>query len=124
MKSEPVIWLHLPVWQLREALEEPQHDSSEIAESRLWVASEWMIQCADPIFAEMSVNARDLNESETRVFRTGNLCDSAKLLGVERWQFWRDKFSQLGAGVNGDAAKHVSEALKSMDDAEAASGHH
>ena len=82
-----------------------------------------MIECADLIFAEMGVNARDLDESDTRVFRTGNLCDSAKLLGVERWQFWRNRFSQLGASVNSAAVKHVSEALKSMDDSEAASGH-
>jgi hypothetical protein len=115
-EKRTVIWLYLPLWQLRKALEEPQN-SRKLTECLLWVASEWIVQCAGPIFNEMSSNT-DLDESDARVFRTGPLCD-AELLSVERWQFWKKRFSDLViAGVDTGVAGHVSAALRSIEAAE------
>jgi hypothetical protein len=117
MTKQAVIWLHLPVWQFKAALEQPLSDSEDITECQLWVASEWLIHCAGPIFKEMSSKA-DLDESDAGSFRTGPLCD-AEPLSVERWQFWRKRLSDLAAGVSAGVAGHVEEALRSMDAAEA-----
>jgi len=117
MSNQAAIWLNLPVWQLRAALEEQQgKDSRPATECRLWVASEWIIQCAGPIFKEMNSKA-ELDEYEARVHRTGSLCGSEPL-SIERWEFWRKRFSELVAGVDSTVAAHVSDALQSMDAAE------
>ncbi len=118
MRNQAVIWLHLPVWQFMKALEEPLDDSTDITECELWVASEWLIHCAGPIFKEMSLEAPNLGESDAGAFTTGPLCD-AEPLSVERWQFWRKRLSDLAAGVSAGVAGHVEEALRSMNAAEA-----
>ncbi|KAK4142477.1 uncharacterized protein C8A04DRAFT_29926 [Dichotomopilus funicola] len=118
MTNQTVIWLHLPVWQLRKALEWPLDDSKDITECQLWVASEWLIHCAGPIFKEMSSNPPDLDPSDAGSFRTGPLCD-AEPLSVERWQFWRKRLSDVATDVSAGVAGHANEALRSMDAAEA-----
>jgi len=86
MSKQAVIWLNLPVWQLRDALEEPPRweDFRPGTECELWVASEWIIQCAGPIFKEMKSEADPESEHEARVYSTGSLCGS-KPFSVERW---------------------------------------
>ncbi|RDL35973.1 uncharacterized protein BP5553_06585 [Venustampulla echinocandica] len=111
-------WLHLPIWQLRTALEEPPVEGSAM-ECRLWVASEWIIYCADPIFKYMTPN-EELDEGTARALRTGTLCDGKSPLGVERWGFWKKRFSKFAADASGlklDSAitGRISNALNIMD---------
>ncbi len=114
MRDAPVFWLHFPIWQLREALEDPRgKDPKPAKECQLWVASEWIIQCAGSIFSEMCSN-KDFDESRVQIYQTGPLSDS-RPLSVERWEFWKNRFSELITDVDAAVASHISDALRSMD---------
>ncbi len=117
IKYDPVIPLFLPVCPLRQALEEPPWGESKRAEGgRLWVASMWMIECAGPIYLEM-ISERKQDAPFALEHRTGQLYD-AKPLGVERWQFWKKRFSELITDADATAASHISDALRSMEAAD------
>jgi hypothetical protein len=111
-------WLHFPIWQLRGALEEPPVKGSAM-ECRIWVASVWIIHCADIIYEDMNSNEK-LNENEARAIGTGTLGNDIQPLSVERWEFWKKRFSKLAAdagslGLGTDIIGKISDALKSMD---------
>ncbi|KAI4862153.1 hypothetical protein F4820DRAFT_431489 [Hypoxylon rubiginosum] len=111
-------WLVLPVWQLRETLEEPPVKGSAMR-CRIWVASEWIIHCADHIFNFMNTKD-DVDESTARAFKGGPLYDGRPPLSVERWEFWKQRFSALltdatSLELDGPIAVWILDALKSMD---------
>ncbi|XXH00800.1 hypothetical protein Hte_007151 [Hypoxylon texense] len=114
-------WLVIPMWQLRDTLEEPPMKGSAMR-CRIWVASEWIIHCADHLFN--FVNTKDdIDESTARAFKGGPLYDGRPPLGVERWQFWKKRFSELAANatsleLDGSTTGRISDALKSMDGVE------
>lgn len=88
-------------------------------ECRVWVASEWIIHCAGPIFQDMN-SKEEPDESTARSLRTGPLCNDKQPLSVERWEFWKKRFSELAAdagslGFDGALTVRISNALKSMD---------
>ncbi|KAK0703929.1 hypothetical protein B0T26DRAFT_794384 [Lasiosphaeria miniovina] len=83
-------WRNLSVWQLRGALEKTPLANAAAFDTRVWVATEWAIECADPVLA------------------------------VERWAFWKARFAELRAdaanlGLSAATAARISEALKSME---------
>lgn len=111
-----------PIWQLREALEEPPLQGPAM-ECRIWVASEWIINYADAIFEEMN-SKEEVDEDTARVLQGGTLYKGKPPLSPERWTFWRDRFTALltGAlslGLNSVVATRISDALRSMDSIEA-----
>ena len=87
-------------------------------ECRLWVASEWIISCADLIFKDMS-SEEALDEATARALKTGSLCDGIQPRSVERWEFWKKRFSELATDYDSlhsnDAIAKILDALKSMD---------
>ncbi|TGJ84680.1 hypothetical protein E0Z10_g4079 [Xylaria hypoxylon] len=112
-------WLSLPTWQLRTAFEEPPV-IGPARECRVWIASEWIIRCARPIFEDMTEGREELDESTARSLRTGPLCDDALPLSLERWQFWRKRFAELagdgsGLGLDSVISRRSLDALNSMD---------
>ncbi|KAI0378644.1 hypothetical protein F5Y04DRAFT_142704 [Hypomontagnella monticulosa] len=114
-------WLNLPIWQLRVALEEPPL-KGPLLECQLWVASEWIIYCADLIFEDVN-SKEELNEAMARVLRRGSLCADKPPLGIERWEFWKKRFSDLSAdadslGLNSTLSERMTEALKKMESVE------
>ncbi|KAL8912921.1 MAG: hypothetical protein Q9172_007401 [Xanthocarpia lactea] len=111
-------WLNLPIWQLKMALEESPVKGPAM-ECRLWVASEWIIQCAHPIFEDLN-SKEELDESTARSLRTGPLCDNIPPMSLERWEYWKKRFSELATdagslGLDGAIDIRISDALKSMD---------
>ncbi|CAJ2507303.1 Uu.00g084890.m01.CDS01 [Anthostomella pinea] len=116
-------WLNLPIWQLREALEEPPVKSAAM-NCRLWVASEWILHCADVIYEDMKTGSQ-LGESTARSLRTGSLCDGETPLSLKRWAFWKKRFSELRADADSlglDRAittYRMTQALEAMDAVEA-----
>ncbi|KAI0105630.1 hypothetical protein F4776DRAFT_474283 [Hypoxylon sp. NC0597] len=112
-------WLTFPFWQLRTALEEPPVKGLAM-NCRLWVACEWVIHCAGIISEEMN-SIKDLDESLARSLSGGSLYDGKELLGTERWEFWKRRFSEINAdagklGLDTAVTKKVVDALKKMDE--------
>ncbi|KAI1497274.1 hypothetical protein F5X99DRAFT_421456 [Biscogniauxia marginata] len=92
-------WFNLPIWQLRMALEERPVEGSAM-ESRLCVASEWILHCADSIFKN-TTSKEELDEGTARALGTGSLCDdSLPPLSVERWGFWKKRFSEFATDTS------------------------
>ncbi|KAI1409448.1 hypothetical protein F5Y13DRAFT_181956 [Hypoxylon sp. FL1857] len=111
-------WLNFPIWQLRMALEEPPLKGPAMS-CRLWVASEWIIHCANLIFEEIG-STNEPDESTARALGPGPLYDGKEILGRERWEFWKRKFSELNneAGkleLDTAIAKRIGETVKVMD---------
>ncbi|KAK7741776.1 hypothetical protein SLS53_004840 [Cytospora paraplurivora] len=116
-----VQWLNLPIWNLREAFEEPPLKGSAM-DCHIWVAAEWIINCADVLFEYLSSNT-PLDAHQARSLRTGSLCEDIKPLSVERWDFWKRRFSELaadadGLGLGDTSLERITEALKSMENIE------
>ncbi len=115
-------WLSLPIWQLRDALEEPPVEGPEM-ECRLWVACEWVLRCAGLIYADMD-EKEPLSEDLARALQGGTLWKDKPARSRERWLFWKKRL----AGFVGDAGRlgltedlvvgRLSEALKTMDTVE------
>jgi hypothetical protein len=86
---------------------------------RLWVASEWIIRCADILFEHMT-SKEELDEGSARAIMLGPLCENVKPLSVERWEYWKKRFSELATdagslGLDASITVRISEALKSMN---------
>lgn len=89
---------------------------------RLWVATEWIIQCADVIFLEIN-EKKELEQSAARALATGSLCDDDNLppLSVERWNFWKQRFSEIAADagnlrLDSSITERISQALTRMNE--------
>ena len=115
-------WINFPIWQLRTALEEPPTEGPAM-ECKVWVATEWLIQCADLIFEDMN-SEEELDESTARSLGTGSLWPDKPPRSRERWQFWEKRFSELAAdtgrlGLDRAITGRITAALNSMNE-----GHH
>jgi hypothetical protein len=109
-------WMTFPIWQLRIALEDTPVEGPAM-DCRIWVASEWMIRCAEVILEDMS-SGEQLDENSRRSLRTGPLC-SCEVLTVARFDFWRQRFSELAAandlGLDEPLLRRIGEALERMN---------
>ena len=63
-------------------------------ECQIWVATEWIIRCADAIFEDIS-SGEELKEGTARFLRTGPLYEDFSPLSVERWGFWKERLRPL-----------------------------
>ncbi|KAK6528501.1 hypothetical protein TWF281_009742 [Arthrobotrys megalospora] len=98
-------WFNLPIWQLRTALEYAPIRGAAM-DTRIWVASEWILQCGKLVFEQMT-SGNELDEESAAILETGTLSTTDKALSLERWQFWRDRFlflSGSGSDLDLDAA--------------------
>ncbi|KAI0161952.1 hypothetical protein GGR52DRAFT_561811 [Hypoxylon sp. FL1284] len=107
--------MSFPIWQLREALEDPATGVSKVVmECRIWVACEWIINCANIIFEDMNSKI-ELDEGSARALRGGPLYDG-KPLSLDRWSFWKRRLSQLSSDMAGsDITARIANALDCMD---------
>lgn len=113
--------LIFPIWQLREALEEPPVEGPAM-DCRVWVATEWIIRCAFIVFDLLNPK-EEVTEHTARIFGTGSLIEDIQPLSVERWEYWKRRFFELaanrdGLGLGDTSVERISEALKSMEDIE------
>ncbi|KAH6876350.1 hypothetical protein B0T10DRAFT_497880 [Thelonectria olida] len=92
-------WLNLPIWQLRSALEEEPKKGTAM-DCRLWVASEWILQCGELVYDEITSN-RELDEWSARALGGGPLYESQVPLSLARWQFWMARFQNLSENAVG-----------------------
>lgn len=87
-------------------------------ESNMWGASEWMIQSAGSLFQLMKCE----DQPEGASLSVGDLCDpeSFPAFSIDRWNYWKQRFTEKAKMLNpeGDAVRHVRQALRCMKAAE------
>ncbi|VUC27142.1 unnamed protein product [Clonostachys rosea] len=105
--------------EIGRGLEEPIKEGS-VMDCRVWIAAEWMINCGDLMFKLIN------NLEEVTDDTSDDSCDELRpgpLYGKElppftldRWEFWKKRFAELGANPALDDAtkKHVATALNLM----------
>jgi hypothetical protein len=85
-------------------------------ECRLWVASEWIIRCAEILYKDMNVK-----EENDRALQTGSLCgDDILDLGIKRWNFWKERFTAIAAEaehlkLGNEIVQRISDAAERME---------
>ena len=107
-----------PIWKLREALEQEPCENGPKMESEVWMAADWIVYGKKLIFDLMKEG-----HEEDRAYRTGPLCENIPQFSMERWSFWKKRFSELAAsgddvGIGAACIERIAEALKCMDTAE------
>lgn len=111
-------WLNFPIWQLRSALEEPPL-KGPVQECRVWIATEWLIRCAEKLLEYQGSGQGPLN-----VLKTGSLCsEDIPQLGISRWEFWKKRLGEFAANAEsfefeGVILERISESLKRMEAAQ------
>ncbi|RSL44806.1 hypothetical protein CEP54_014535 [Fusarium duplospermum] len=114
-------WFNLPVWQLRGGLEE-KLDKGPILNSRLWIATEWILHYGEIIF-EYQASEEVLEESSARSLRGGSLCLGIAPLSWERMAFWKKRLAEMWSerealGLSNKLAKKVVKAAEKIDEFE------
>lgn len=114
---------------LRMALETPVEDERK-RDATVWIASVWVIYCGSYIFDTVRYDRLSHPDSleihveqARRAYRLGPLCPNVELISVERWAFWKKRFTELAAAsstvnLKADTTKKVLKALESMEIAE------
>lgn len=111
-------------WQLRHTLESPLSvdESADGKFCHIWVASSWLIEQGDRLFAEATSGEEVEIEGS---LSTGPLCSTKKPLSRERWEFWKERLPEVLAEVikelgksDEDTAAMVQDALKRMEEVE------
>lgn len=102
----------LAMYELCTALEE-EHPAREVANCKISVASEWIIQSGMKLYSEAP-----LHKDERWMNRTGPLYDGEAGISRERWQFWKLRFSEVQNKVDKDVAEMAQKAVCAMEKAE------
>ena len=79
-------WINLPIWALRQVLEEPWSGKAEL-ECDLWVATEWILFAA-PTYLEDIAQTEPYEERLARADAPGSLCPDFSVRGIHRVNFW------------------------------------
>lgn len=105
-----ISWTEFAVWELRAALEEPCE--GQALECNVVVAMVW-IKHAGHILYALAVNTgedTDILEAANGLFYEGR-----SMLCLERWEFWKRRFGELGGHLEGNAYHVAFEARKEME---------
>ncbi|KAI5464096.1 hypothetical protein BGZ63DRAFT_376899 [Mariannaea sp. PMI_226] len=112
--------VYLPIWEIRSALEEPTV-KGPLMDCRVWVATEWILNCSVTLKKEMMSPNEDLTENEAASRGTGKLCDdSITPRSLQRWDFWKKRLAEIAKeaddlGLQEETKKRVEEALKTLE---------
>ncbi|CAM1508601.1 Fc.00g054490.m01.CDS01 [Cosmosporella sp. VM-42] len=109
-------WVNLAIWQLRHGLEEEASPSLS-TNNRVAVACEWLKYSAAELFSQ-SFPTNPLSKAEKSSYRTGALFAGQPGLGLERWNFWKHRLSEIRYEVDNITARSIDEAINSMTAAE------
>ncbi|TEA11001.1 hypothetical protein C8034_v008283 [Colletotrichum sidae] len=71
-------WLHFSQWQLKSALED-ETPQGAVLDSRLWVATEWVLRCGELVFRLEGLNLGDSISGE----------------GLRQLSAWKDRLAEL-----------------------------
>ncbi|KAI8653046.1 hypothetical protein NCS55_01288100 [Fusarium keratoplasticum] len=114
-------WVTFPIWQLRDALEE-KLDKGPILNSRLWIATEWILFYGEFIFEDQASEEK-LNENRARALQGGSLCSGIAPLSLGRLSFWKKRLLEMlgereALGLSDDMAERVAKSAEMIGEFE------
>lgn len=112
------IGICFPIWQFRDTLE----DERTIGPGWTYdivAATEWITRCAGILFDSMNWEG-ELEENQSRAYSTGDLNKSQSPFSRARWDFWKQRVTDLAADavqlhLDDTAVGRLSEARRCMD---------
>jgi hypothetical protein len=81
--------MNLPIWEIRDSLEETLHGHFTPAcwvEAKIWAACEWLLQIPMLLF---------------KLCATGSLCTGVPPLSLKRWESWKTLLTELAGDIEG-----------------------
>ncbi|KAI8653790.1 hypothetical protein LRP88_00468 [Fusarium phalaenopsidis] len=114
-------WLTFPIWQLRDALEE-KLDKGPILNSRLWIATEWILFYGDIIFEDQAAGEQ-FDRGASRALEGGSLCEGIAQLSLERLAFWKKRLLEMldereALGLSDEMAERVAKSAEMIGEFE------
>ncbi|WAO95451.1 Hypothetical protein NCS54_01307400 [Fusarium falciforme] len=108
-------WVTFPIWQLSDALEE-KLDKGPILNSRLWIATEWILFYGEFIF-EHQASEEKLDENRARALQGGSLCSGIAPLSLARLAFWKKRLLEMldereALELSGEMAERVAKSAE------------
>lgn len=108
-------WFDFPIWALREALEE-KLDKGPILNSRLWIATEWIIFYGESLFKDQA-SQKNLSYNTARFVQGGSLCQGIKPLSLARLAFWKNRLLEMldereALGLSDEMAERVAKSAE------------
>lgn len=94
---------------MRSGLEEGGDGSRPLpqasADTLARVAAEWIIRAGDALWRDSLLGVwAEETASTGRAYIGGDLIPATRGLNLERWGFWKRRFAEVRAGVEGEAA--------------------
>ena len=109
-------WTNYAIWQLRSALEEPDQDKGAL-DCEVMAAAEWILQGGEELYKRFR---EDLDEAETRMTKPGSLYQGKAGLCRQRWDFWKQRFTDVSQQVSEGVGKQALLAADRMQTIESA----
>ncbi|KAE9374116.1 hypothetical protein N431DRAFT_454918 [Stipitochalara longipes BDJ] len=111
------------IWELRNGLEEDKRDSGSmsIINTRVLVASEWIVQSGRRLLQESMLNSLSTaleDATHGSPYRGGSLYSGVKRFGLERWGFWKRRLMELRKDANESIHVSINEAVEMMTKSE------
>ncbi|OJJ44495.1 hypothetical protein ASPZODRAFT_18685 [Penicilliopsis zonata CBS 506.65] len=116
-------WIQFAWWEIASGLETAPQDAAEF-EWKLWAATEWLIQCGNLLFKDLT-SPEELDAEVLATVKPGPLCENVPPMSLQRWEFWQSRLAELSGGkysVEGSAEDAVlgASSLSRIDQAIAA----
>lgn len=111
------------IWELRNGLEENEQEMGPeaIAEARIRVASEWIIQGARHLLGESlrnSLSTEPEDATHGSPYGGGSLYSGTGGYNLERWGFWKRRLVESRKDVSESIQLSIDEAVKKMTETE------
>ncbi|KAK1778110.1 hypothetical protein QBC45DRAFT_414846 [Copromyces sp. CBS 386.78] len=120
LNTGAINWRELPIWELRDGLEESLDDlSQEGKDTRVVVATLWIRHAGKFIWEQtLSGKPEDLDETDSRILRAGELYQGEPGYSRDRWDFWKTRLGELRRQVSGSRSSAIDEAIGAMTELE------
>ncbi|CCC10873.1 unnamed protein product [Sordaria macrospora k-hell] len=120
LSTGAISWRELPIWELRDGLEESLEElSQENKDTRVVVATLWIKHTGNFIWEQaLSGKLEDLDETDSRMLRAGELYHGQPGYSRDRWDFWKKRLGELRSQVSESRSSAVDEAIGAMTELE------
>ncbi|KAJ5357207.1 hypothetical protein N7541_004365 [Penicillium brevicompactum] len=107
-------WIVLAYWEIAGGLKTVPQNTTGF-ECKIWVATEWLIQCGTILFKDLS-STEELDARELASIKSGPLCQDISPHSVQRWDFWQSRLVELtnNKSSNGTALEDFSLSASSL----------
>lgn len=116
-KSDIVNWYSFPIWEIKLGLESPINEEAAAVNTRVRVASEWIIQSARRFLRESLLNTcsdKPEGGSHGYPYSGGPLYTGVSGYNLERWGLWKRRLGELRKESDEDVHGMIDEAIQAM----------